>query len=214
MSDELMTLYRPVGQAEFDLIRASGFRHFPPRLPQQPFFYPVLNEEYATQIARDWNTKDEASGFVGYVTRFAVSARFLSRYPVQKVGGAEALEYWVPAGELDEFNRQFGRRIVWVPWQRPGFELALMLRQAVQDHPGCDGIILGGHGLFTWGATPQDCYLSSIRTIDQMGEFIRRHEARAGRPRFGGAAVPATVADVASTVAELFPHLRRRWRKK
>jgi rhamnose utilization protein RhaD (predicted bifunctional aldolase and dehydrogenase)/NAD(P)-dependent dehydrogenase (short-subunit alcohol dehydrogenase family) len=112
------------------------------------------------------------------------------------------------AEKLDEFNRQFGRRIAWVPWQRPGFELALMLRAAVQEHPGCEGIILGGHGLFTWGATQQECYLSSIRTIDQMGEFIRQHEARAGRPRFGGAAVTATVADRPSTIADLFPHLR------
>jgi len=112
------------------------------------------------------------------------------------------------ARKLEEFNREYGRRIVWVPWQRPGFELALMLRTAVEDNPGCDGIILGGHGLFTWGATQDACYLSSIRTIDQMGEFIRAHERRAHRPRFGGAAVTATVADQASAVADLFPHLR------
>ena len=112
------------------------------------------------------------------------------------------------AQKLEEFNRQFGRKIAWVPWQRPGFELALMLRQAVQDNPGCDGIILGGHGLFTWGETQQACYLSSIRTIDQMGEFIHQHEARAGRPRFGGAAVTATLADVESAIADIFPYLR------
>jgi rhamnose utilization protein RhaD (predicted bifunctional aldolase and dehydrogenase)/NAD(P)-dependent dehydrogenase (short-subunit alcohol dehydrogenase family) len=112
------------------------------------------------------------------------------------------------AEKLAEFNRQFARRIVWVPWQRPGFELALMLRNAVEDHPGCDGIILGGHGLFTWGATQHECYLSSIRTIDQMGEFIRQHEARANRPRFGGVRVTATVADVESAIAGVFPHLR------
>jgi rhamnose utilization protein RhaD (predicted bifunctional aldolase and dehydrogenase)/NAD(P)-dependent dehydrogenase (short-subunit alcohol dehydrogenase family) len=112
------------------------------------------------------------------------------------------------AEKLAEFNRQFARRIVWVPWQRPGFELALMLRNAVEDHPGCDGIILGGHGLFTWGATQHECYLSSIRTIDQMGEFIRQHEARANRPRFGGVRVTATVADVESAIAGIFPHLR------
>jgi len=70
------TLYRPVGQSELDLIRASGFREFPPRLPEQPIFYPVLTEEYATQIARDWNTKDERSGFVGYVLRFDVRTEF------------------------------------------------------------------------------------------------------------------------------------------
>ena len=112
------------------------------------------------------------------------------------------------AQKLEEFNRAYARRIVWVPWQRPGFELALMLRKAVEDNPGCDGIILGGHGLFTWGDTQQACYLSSVRTIDQMGEFIRAHEQRAGRPRFGGAAVAAAVGDVESAIAGLLPHLR------
>jgi rhamnose utilization protein RhaD (predicted bifunctional aldolase and dehydrogenase)/NAD(P)-dependent dehydrogenase (short-subunit alcohol dehydrogenase family) len=112
------------------------------------------------------------------------------------------------ATKLEEFNRQFGRRIVWVPWQRPGFELALMLKRAVESHPGCDGIILGGHGLFTWGATHHECYGSSIRTIDQMGEFIRQHEVRAGGPRFGGAAVVGRVADRRAAVAAVFPHLR------
>ena len=77
MPAEITTLYRPVGQAELDLIRASGFKKFPPRLPEQPFFYPVTNEEYATQIARDWNTKDAASGFAGYVLRFDLLSLFL-----------------------------------------------------------------------------------------------------------------------------------------
>ena len=99
------TLYRPVGQREYDLIRASGFREFPPRLLEQPIFYPVLNEEYATQIARDWNTKDERSGFAGYVLRFAVRSEFLSRYDVHVVGSSEHREYWIPAADLTEFNR-------------------------------------------------------------------------------------------------------------
>jgi rhamnose utilization protein RhaD (predicted bifunctional aldolase and dehydrogenase)/NAD(P)-dependent dehydrogenase (short-subunit alcohol dehydrogenase family) len=90
--------------------------------------------------------------------------------------------------KLEEFNQKYGRRIVWVPWQRPGFELALMLRKAVEAQPGCDGIILGGHGLFTWGSTQRECYLNSIKTIDQMGEFVQEHEQRAGREPFGGAA--------------------------
>jgi hypothetical protein len=75
MTEELTTLYRPVGAMELELIRGSGFRAFPPRLPSQPFFYPVLTEEYAIQIARDWNTKDEASGFCGYVLRFRIKYR-------------------------------------------------------------------------------------------------------------------------------------------
>ena len=112
------------------------------------------------------------------------------------------------AEKLEEFNRRYGRRIAWVPWQRPGFELALMLRKAVEASPGCDGIILGGHGLFTWGGTQRECYLSSIRTIDQMGEFVEDHERRAGRSRFGGAAVTAVMRDRDALVAEVFPHLR------
>jgi hypothetical protein len=104
VTDQLTTLYRPVGQAELALIRASGFRRFPPRLPGQPFFYPVLNEEYATQIARDWNTKDEASGFVGYVLRFRMQTDFLANYEIHTVGAARHREYWIPSAELEAFN--------------------------------------------------------------------------------------------------------------
>jgi hypothetical protein len=99
-----VTLYRPVGQAELDLIAALGFRRFPPRLEGQPIFYPVLTEEYACQIAERWNVMDELSGFRGYVLRFEVDAEFLSRYPVRQAGGAAHLEYWIPAAELDQFN--------------------------------------------------------------------------------------------------------------
>ena len=87
---------------------------------------------------------------------------------------------------LAEFNVTYGRQLVWVPWQRPGFELALMLRRAVESHRGCDGIVLGGHGLFTWGDTQRGCYASSIKTIDQMGEFIGERRRAADRPSFGG----------------------------
>jgi rhamnose utilization protein RhaD (predicted bifunctional aldolase and dehydrogenase) len=112
------------------------------------------------------------------------------------------------ATRLEEFNRKYGRNIAWVPWQRPGFELALMLRRAVAERAGCDGIILGGHGLFTWGTTERECYVNSITTIDQMGEFIEEHARRATRPAFGGAAITGTVTDRESVVAELFPYLR------
>ena len=103
-SKNLTTLYRPVGQKELDLVAESGFRAFPPRLAHQPIFYPVLNQEYATFIAQQWNTRDEASGFVGYVLRFSVISSFLADYPIQKVGSATALEYWIPAENLEEFN--------------------------------------------------------------------------------------------------------------
>src|SRR5256714_3709869 len=87
--------------------------------------------------------------------------------------------------KLEEFNREFDRKIIWVPWQRPGFELAMLIEKAVTDHPEAEGLILGGHGLFTWGMTQRDCYLNSIHTIDQMGEFILRHQANKGS-LFGG----------------------------
>jgi hypothetical protein len=101
---EMITLFRPVGQKEYELIAESGFTAFPPRLPEQPIFYPVLNEAYATQIARDWNTRDSFSGFVGCVLRFAVRSDFLSRYAVQTVGASNHQEYWIPTADLPAFN--------------------------------------------------------------------------------------------------------------
>ena len=104
MSEEqTTTLYRPVGGEELRLIADGGYRAFPPRLPEQPIFYPVLNEEYATQIARDWNI-NYGAGRRGYVTRFRVRSEFLRRYEVQTVGGSIHPELWVPAEELEEFN--------------------------------------------------------------------------------------------------------------
>jgi hypothetical protein len=96
-----VTLYRPVGPRELELIQASAWRHFPPRLPDQPIFYPVMNREYAAQIARDWNVK--ASG-AGFVTQFDIDATYLGRFSVQKVGGNIHTEYWIPAEALQEFN--------------------------------------------------------------------------------------------------------------
>src|SRR5438874_3984382 len=108
--------------------------------------------------------------------------------------------------KLDEFNRLFGHSIVWVPWQRPGFDLALLIEKAVRENPGTDGIILGGHGLFTWGMTQRECYLNSIHIIDQMGEFIERHQAKKGA-RFGGPD-GAPVQDRQGIVAQILPTLR------
>jgi hypothetical protein len=98
------TLYRPVGQKELDLIEQAGWRGFPPRLDWQPVFYPVLSEEYATRIARDWNTKDDANGAVGYVVRFEVDEDYLVGYDVHEAGGRDCLEYWIPADDLEQFN--------------------------------------------------------------------------------------------------------------
>lgn len=102
---QLTMLYRPVGRKELELVRSSGFRAFPPRLPGQPFFYPVVNEEYATQIARDWNTKDEMSGYEGHVLKFGVRTEFLSQYVMHIVGASSHREYWIPAENMEELNR-------------------------------------------------------------------------------------------------------------
>lgn len=96
------TLYRPVGPRELELIRNNGWRVFPPRLPEQPIFYPVLNEEYAIQIARDWNVRESGAGFV---LRFEVEKDFLAQYLIQVAGARVHQEYWIPAEELEEFNR-------------------------------------------------------------------------------------------------------------
>ncbi len=100
-ADETITLWRPVGPVELRLVEESGYRAFPPRLPEQPIFYPVLNEGYAVQIARDWNA---AADGAGYVTRFKVRRSFLDGYKVEQAGGREHLEYWIPAEDLPSFN--------------------------------------------------------------------------------------------------------------
>jgi rhamnose utilization protein RhaD (predicted bifunctional aldolase and dehydrogenase)/NAD(P)-dependent dehydrogenase (short-subunit alcohol dehydrogenase family) len=107
--------------------------------------------------------------------------------------------------KMKEFNREFNHSLVWIPWQRPGFELGLMMRQAVVDNPGCDGIVLGGHGLFTWGDTQRQCYLNTLTVIDQIGQFIERHGR--GKVRFGGQVLPAR--DNRDQIAiQIAPYLR------
>ena len=101
MTHDSITLWRPVGPDELGLIEESGMTKFPPRLPEQPIFYPVTTEAYAVKIARDWNVPASGSGFV---TRFKVRSDFLAGYSVQEAGGSEHREYWIPAADLDEFN--------------------------------------------------------------------------------------------------------------
>jgi rhamnose utilization protein RhaD (predicted bifunctional aldolase and dehydrogenase)/NAD(P)-dependent dehydrogenase (short-subunit alcohol dehydrogenase family) len=109
--------------------------------------------------------------------------------------------------KLQEFNNQFGRALIWVPWQRPGFELAMMLRRAVQANKGCEGLVLGSHGLFTWGDSQRECYENSLRTINQIGEFVEARARRSGRPAFGGATVKAD-ADPSAKASAILPFLR------
>jgi hypothetical protein len=101
MTREIVILYRPIGPRELALIEASGWRLFPPRLPEQPIFYPVLNEEYAREIARRWNVRDSGAGFV---LRFAIDKAYIERFDVHQVGSRIYTEYWIPADELDNFN--------------------------------------------------------------------------------------------------------------
>lgn len=110
-SEQTVTLYRPTGPAELALVEQSSWTRWPPRLPHQPIFYPVLNEDYAIQIARDWNATDPSTGFRGYVTRFHVRAVFLEQYAVHQVGGRQHQEYWIPAEDLDDLNANIVGRI-------------------------------------------------------------------------------------------------------
>jgi rhamnose utilization protein RhaD (predicted bifunctional aldolase and dehydrogenase)/NAD(P)-dependent dehydrogenase (short-subunit alcohol dehydrogenase family) len=111
--------------------------------------------------------------------------------------------------KMEEFNRRYGHKLTWVPWQRPGFELGLMLKRAVEQEPACDGIILGGHGLFTWGDTQRECYLSTIRLIDQLTSFIEEHLEQKGDRIFGGRNREPLV-DRRSIALEVLPVLRGR----
>jgi rhamnose utilization protein RhaD (predicted bifunctional aldolase and dehydrogenase)/NAD(P)-dependent dehydrogenase (short-subunit alcohol dehydrogenase family) len=108
--------------------------------------------------------------------------------------------------KMEEFNKEFGHKLAWLPWQRPGFELGMMLKKIVAETPGCDGVVLGGHGLFTWGNTQRESYLNTITIIDQLGQFIERH-ASAGYKVFGGGAVKAR-EDRTEIAASIMPYLR------
>ena len=109
--------------------------------------------------------------------------------------------------KMEEFNKEFGHTLVWIPWQRPGFELAMMLKRAVEENSGCDGIILGGHGLFTWGNTQRESYLNTITIIDQIGQFIDAHAVKKGAAAFGGK-IHESREDRAAVAQAIFTRLR------
>jgi rhamnose utilization protein RhaD (predicted bifunctional aldolase and dehydrogenase)/NAD(P)-dependent dehydrogenase (short-subunit alcohol dehydrogenase family) len=111
--------------------------------------------------------------------------------------------------KLAEFNARFARNLVWLPWQRPGFELGMMLRKAVEHNPQCDGVILGGHGLFTWGDTQRECYLNTITIIDQLGQFVQEHVSAKGEQIFGGARYQPR-KDAQELAIDIFPYVRGR----
>jgi len=113
------------------------------------------------------------------------------------------------AEKIEEFNRTFGHELIWLPWQRPGFELAMMLKKAVEANAGCDGVVLGGHGLFTWGNTQRECYLNTVTIIDQLGQFVVDHVERSGSELFRGNR-HAVVGGHRDLAWEILPFLRGR----
>lgn len=137
---ETVKLYRPVGLKELELIMLSGWKKYPPRLVWQPIFYPVLNQAYASQIAREWNTKDPFSGNCGVVTSFDIRKDHFSKYEVQVVGGAIHEELWVPAEQLEQFNDNIvGKITIETAYFGEGFvlpehvELAVTLKKFITD---------------------------------------------------------------------------------
>ena len=118
-----MILYRPVGLKELELIEAQGFRAFPPRLPYQPIFYPVLNFDYAAQIARDWNTTDPNSGFAGFVTQFEIEDGYVQQFSIKVVGNKNHQELWIPAEDLPTVNEHIvGEITVVASYYGPQFQ--------------------------------------------------------------------------------------------
>lgn len=99
-----ITLYRPVGEKEMILIIENNYKKFPPRLEWQPIFYPVLNEDYASEIAKKWNTRDEAGNYLGFVTKFEVLEDEINQYSIQNVGARNHNELWIPSEDLEKFN--------------------------------------------------------------------------------------------------------------
>ena len=132
-----MILYRPIGHKELELLYDRGMRAFPPRLPDQPIFYPVLNAGYAREIAEKWNTK--SSTFAGYVTRFSVENDYAGAFERRVVGAARHEELWVPAEQLAEFNAHLvGHVEVIAAYFGAGFVGSLPLRggRGVADAKG------------------------------------------------------------------------------
>jgi len=101
-TEDCIVLFRPINKKELDLIEKLNFEKFPPRLAEQPIFYPVLNEEYASKIAREWNLPAYGAG---YVTRFKIKKDYISKFDIKNVGGEGIEEYWIPAEELENFNK-------------------------------------------------------------------------------------------------------------
>src|SRR5260370_26055688 len=111
--------------------------------------------------------------------------------------------------KMEEFNCVFEQRLIWLPWQRPVFELAVMLGQAISSSKDWDGIVLGGHGLFTWGETQRECYSNTLTIIDQLGQFVLKRVEEKGNTLFGGT-LSATLENHHELALDIFPFIRVR----
>lgn len=227
-----VTLWRPVGPAELSLVRASGWRAWPPRLPEQPIFYPVLNEAYAMKIARDWNVP--ASG-AGFVTRFELDATFARRYPARQAGGRTITELWVPAEELGEFNAHLvGPIHVVREFHAPGYvPLAMRVIEAAAGRESSDEVLamLSVAGAKTWIGLDRALRTSAVtyggdatRTKAVLPEDERLRSlvaacSRNGRLRESAVAGPAMRTDglllpvVVLRTADWVPEVRERARR-
>jgi hypothetical protein len=181
--DETMTLWRPTGQAERDLVATSGWRAWPPRLPEQPIFYPVLNRWYATKITREWNVPH---GGVGYVMRFEVRREFLNRYPVCQVGGRDVLEYQIPAEDLPDLNASIARPIIEEACYRglvPDEDFDHAERRLGRRFPGAWREYLQGPSWFEQGWLASGMYLSFLRpaaSAEYVGAWSQSAELHPG----------------------------------
>jgi len=181
-SAETVTLWRPTGQKELDLVAASQWREWPPRLPEQPIFYPVLNRWYATKIAREWNAPHEG---VGYVTRFSIRKNYLDRFPVQQAGGRDVLEYWIPAEELAGFNASLAGPIVEVArylGQVPDHEFTQAASRLGYQFPAAWREYLQGQSWLSRGWLESGCHL----TLLAPGESADQVDALQAAPSFPG----------------------------
>ena len=167
-SAEIVTLWRPTGQEEIDLVAASGWRAWPPRLPGQPIFYPVLNRWYAEKITREWNVP---RGGIGYVTRFDVRKDYLDQFPVQQAGGRDVLEYWIPAERLEEFNANITGAImeeVRYLGSVPDEEFARAATGLGREFPDAWRAYLQGQSWLSRGWLASGCYLTLLAPEESL----------------------------------------------
>jgi hypothetical protein len=167
-----VTLWRPTGQAELNLVAQSGWKKWPPRLPEQPIFYPVLNRHYATRITREWNVPQ---GGVGYVTSFEVNRAFLDGYQVQKVGGKDILEYWIPAEELEKLNANIVGAIMEVSEYRgPIADTEFVSAEGQIGHgfPKAWSAYLKQCSWLRKGWLSENCYLRLLRPSESLETLV------------------------------------------